>query len=66
MGNAFVAVADDYTATYWNPAGLTLLKYSEISGDMYHLKFNTEANFSENTMLNERTFTKFSSTGPGI
>jgi len=63
MGNAFVAVADDYTATYWNPAGLTMLKYSEISGDMYHLKFNTEANFSETMMLNERTFTKFSSLG---
>ena len=23
MGGAFVAVADDATATYWNPAGLT-------------------------------------------
>jgi len=63
MGNAFVAVADDYTATYWNPAGLTLLKYSEISGDMYHLKFNTQASFSDNTLFNERTFTKFSSLG---
>ena len=24
MGNAFVAIADDATAVYWNPAGLTL------------------------------------------
>lgn len=63
MGNAYVAVADDYTATYWNPAGLTMLKYSELSGDMYHLKFNSEATFIENLTMNERTFTKFSSLG---
>jgi len=25
MGGAFVAISDDATATYWNPAGLTQL-----------------------------------------
>ena len=42
MGNAFVAVANDYTATYWNPAGLTLINQSEVSADLYHIKFNNE------------------------
>lgn len=31
MGGTFVAVADDISATYWNPAGLTQLKTMEIS-----------------------------------
>ena len=31
MGQAFVAVADDVSAVYWNPAGLTQLGGSEIS-----------------------------------
>ena len=30
MGGAFVAVADDATAPYWNPAGLIYLPYKEV------------------------------------
>src|SRR5213083_1097212 len=30
MGGAFVAVADDATAPYWNPAGLVYLPYREV------------------------------------
>jgi len=31
MGGSFVAVADDATALYWNPAGITQLRAGEIS-----------------------------------
>ncbi len=31
MGNSFVAVADDANCTYWNPAGLGVLKDKEIT-----------------------------------
>ena len=31
MGNSFVAVADDVNSTYWNPAGLGVLKDKEIT-----------------------------------
>lgn len=31
MGGSFVAISDDSTATYWNPAGLGYLSHSEIS-----------------------------------
>lgn len=31
MGGAYVAVANDITGTYWNPAALGLLNYPEIS-----------------------------------
>jgi long-subunit fatty acid transport protein len=30
MGDAFVAIADDASASYWNPAGLALLKNREV------------------------------------
>ena len=31
MGGAFVALADDYSAVFWNPAGLTYIKGSSFS-----------------------------------
>lgn len=31
MGEAFVAVADDGTAGYWNPAGLVFVRHREVS-----------------------------------
>jgi long-subunit fatty acid transport protein len=63
MGNAFTAVADDYSASYWNPAGLTQLKAHELSGDLYHLKFSNQATFEGFTKNDDRTFTKWSSIG---
>lgn len=40
MGSAFVAIADDATATYWNPAGLTKVKKHSFS-TMYSDTFRT-------------------------
>ncbi len=40
MGGAFVAVADDATATYWNPAGLTKVKKHSFAA-MYSDTFST-------------------------
>ncbi len=44
MGNAFVAVADDYNAIFYNPAGLARLK--EWDGEL----LNPHIEMSENTM----------------
>lgn len=44
MGNAFVAVADDYNAIFYNPAGLARLK--EWDGEL----FNPHIEMSENTI----------------
>jgi long-subunit fatty acid transport protein len=63
MGNAFNAVADDYTATYWNPAGLTQLDYHEISADLSSLRFENEALFHNTTTLDNRNWSKFHSLG---
>ncbi|MCK5005015.1 MAG: long-chain fatty acid transporter, partial [Candidatus Aminicenantes bacterium] len=31
MGGAFIAVADDYSAVFWNPAGLTQMDKANLS-----------------------------------
>ncbi len=43
MGNAFVAVADDATAIYWNPAGLAGLQNNEAT--FTHTNWLTDINF---------------------
>ena len=63
MGNAFVGLANDYSAIYWNPAGLTQLESSEIDGSLYHLKYNNSATYVGSTLLNDQTFTKLHSLG---
>lgn len=34
MGGAYVAVAEDFTATYWNPAGLAQIRRFELYGGL--------------------------------
>ncbi len=43
MGGAFVAVADDASAAYWNPAGLTFIDNIEVTG--IHLNPNELQNY---------------------
>jgi len=43
MGGAFVGVADDATAPYWNPAGMVYLPYREVIA-MHSEKFGSLAN----------------------
>ncbi|MBN2012734.1 PorV/PorQ family protein [candidate division KSB1 bacterium] len=45
MGGAFVAVAEDASAGYWNPAGLASLEYPQIIG-MYAEQFDRIVNFN--------------------
>jgi len=45
MGGAFVAIADSYSATYWNPAGIALAGGPRIGG-MYTNKFMADINFN--------------------
>ncbi|MBS3813745.1 hypothetical protein KGY64_08020 [Candidatus Bipolaricaulota bacterium] len=45
MGGAFVAIADDYSATYWNPAGVTRSSSIFLGGmryDKYGLGLNLD------------------------
>jgi long-chain fatty acid transport protein len=42
MGGAFRGLADDWSAAYWNPAGLAYLPGSEFSMNLYTLNFRPE------------------------
>lgn len=63
LGNAYVGLANDYTALYWNPAGLAQLYRSEISGDFYHLNFKNSAEFQGNSTSSEENYSRLKSLG---
>ena len=46
MGGAFLAVADDFTALYWNPAGLAQIKKFELFGGFAHSEMDAETQFT--------------------
>jgi opacity protein-like surface antigen len=59
MGNAFVAVADDYNSLFYNPAGLARLK--DWEGEF----FNPYAEISNNTIQAYPDFSKLLSSSTG-
>ncbi|APF20821.1 membrane protein involved in aromatic hydrocarbon degradation [Caldithrix abyssi DSM 13497] len=63
LGNAFTAIADDYSAIYWNPAGLAQIKMQQMYGSLNHLKLNTETTFLGNKTTLDQGYTKFQSFG---
>jgi long-subunit fatty acid transport protein len=63
MGNAFVGIADDYSATYWNPAGLAKMQQSEITGDFNYLRFTNNARYMGTISVDDQKFTKLNAIG---
>ena len=63
MGSAYLAISDDYSATLWNPAGLTQLRRMEFFTSMSHLQYANEANFFEISNTDKTTKTKLNSIG---
>lgn len=63
MGNAYTGVADDYSAIYWNPAGLAQIKNNEVLISLYNLRYANEATYLDETTDGTRTFTKFQNFG---
>lgn len=45
MGGAFLAVADDYSALHWNPAGLAQIHRIEIFGSLSHDRSKNSATY---------------------
>lgn len=63
MGGAYTAVSDDYSAIYWNPAGLALMRRSEFFGEVSHLNYNNNATFYQTVTDESENYTRFRSLG---
>ncbi|MEJ2633933.1 MAG: outer membrane protein transport protein [Calditrichia bacterium] len=48
MGGTGVVLTNDYSAIYWNPAGLSGLSQSQFMGEISHLRFSNQALFAGN------------------
>lgn len=49
MGGAFIGVADDSTALYWNPAGLSQIKRMEFFGALSHERLGADTEYFGNS-----------------
>lgn len=63
LGGAYIGVADDYSAIYWNPAGLAQMRKMEFWMELSHENFGNEVEFSGNLNETSTSATKFNSIG---
>ncbi|MBN1541048.1 hypothetical protein JW992_02805, partial [candidate division KSB1 bacterium] len=63
MGGAFVGIADDYSAIYWNPAGLGQIRRMEFNIGFSHNVVGNTGLFLGNEMENDRSYTRLNSLG---
>jgi len=63
MGSAYLAISDDYSATLWNPAGLTQLRRMELFTSLSHSAYTNEASYLENASTDKTSKTKLNSVG---
>ena len=63
MGGAFFAVADDASASYWNPAALTLLERKEFTAMQAELFAGAMCKF---TRLSDKFSVRFTAQTPPI
>jgi long-subunit fatty acid transport protein len=66
MGGNGVVSSTDYSAVYWNPAGLASLKKMQISAEFSHLRFDNSATFAGNMYEMQSSQTRFRNFGIAI
>lgn len=63
MGGAYVGVADDYSAMYWNPAGLGQMRRMEMNIGFSHNRLKNDATYLSNVSGDNTTFSRLNSLG---
>lgn len=63
MGNAFIGVADDYSAAHWNPAGLAQMRRLEFAGGITSYGMTNEATYLGNVTTASTTATGIDNLG---
>ncbi len=63
LSGAYTAIAEDYTATYWNPAGLAQIQKSEFFGGISVNSIRNDVNYQGTLSKNDRGFTQLNAFG---
>jgi long-subunit fatty acid transport protein len=63
MGSAFIGISDDYSATYWNPAGLFQIKRMELNAGLNYYNLKNNATFFGNLNSFENSGTGLNNLG---
>jgi len=63
FGGAYTAVADDYTASFWNPAGLGQVRRIELNGSISQRNYQNQTLYFANPSDASSNFTKLSNLG---
>lgn len=63
MGNAYVALSNDFSATLFNPAGLAFIKKTELTGGLNYNSFDNSAGFFNQSSNLSNSVSKFSQFG---
>jgi len=63
LGGAYTAIADDYTASFWNPAGLAQVRRIELNGSLSQRNYRNQSMFFGNPTDASSNFTKLSNLG---
>lgn len=63
LGGAFTGVADDYSATYWNPAGIAQIKRIEFQGSLLKNGYSNSTRFHSTPLDANSNFTHLNNLG---
>lgn len=63
MGGAAIAVSEDISALYWNPAGLAQVRRIEISGGLSHQRYTSETTYFGSAAKGRESNTRLSAIG---
>ncbi len=63
MGGAAIAVCEDLSSLYWNPAGLARVRRIEISGGLSHQRYTSETTYSGIDSKDRESNTRLNSIG---
>jgi long-subunit fatty acid transport protein len=63
MGGAAIAVSEDISALYWNPAGLAQVRRIEISGGLSHQRYTSKTQYFDNAARDRESNTRLSAVG---
>ncbi|NOZ74111.1 MAG: hypothetical protein GXO90_01865 [FCB group bacterium] len=63
LGGAYTGLANDFSAVYWNPAGLGQIDQAQFYSELSHLKYPNNATYMDQSILDQRSYTRFRSFG---